>query len=78
MGLIKKCVLSEGPTVTFDNLFTSLSFLDELSKLIIGGLGALRQNCVQNAPVQSKLSLKKEHCRTYNFTSNNWRSIIAS
>ena len=59
IDLIKKYVLSEGCTVTFDNLFTSLPFPDELSELRIGGCGTLCQNRVQNDPVQSKL-LKKE------------------
>ena len=57
-------MLLEGCTVTFDNLFTSLPFVDELSELKIGGLGTLSQNRVQNAPVQSKLSVKKEDCGT--------------
>ena len=51
--MIKKCVVSEGRAVTFDNMFTSLSFLDELSELRIGDFGTLRQNRVQNASVQS-------------------------
>ena len=41
LGLIEKCNLSSGCTLTFDNLFTSLPLLDELSKRGIGGLGTL-------------------------------------
>ena len=71
IGLIKKCVLLEGCTITFDNLFTSLLFLDELSELRIGGFGTLRQNRLQNAPVLSKLLLKREDRGAYDFTRNN-------
>ena len=33
LGLIEKCKVKAGSTVTFDNLFTSLPLLDELTEL---------------------------------------------
>ena len=41
LRLIEKCEIKAGSTVTFDNLFTSLPFLDELTELGIGALGTL-------------------------------------
>ena len=42
LGLIEKCKLKTG--FTFDNLFTSLPLLDELTELGFGALGTLTQN----------------------------------
>ena len=70
--------MSEGCTVTFDNLFTSLPVLDELSELGIRGVGTLCQNRLQNVPVQSRLSLKKEDRGTYDFASDNRGNMIDS
>ena len=44
LGLIEKCKVKAGSAATFDNLFTSLPLLDELTELGIGALGTLRQN----------------------------------
>ena len=41
LGLIKKCEVKAGSTVTFDNIFTSLPLLHELEKHAIFGLGTL-------------------------------------
>ena len=51
LGLIEKCNLPSGSSVTFDNLFTSLTLLDKLTKRGIGGLGTIRQNYLKNAAV---------------------------
>ena len=59
LGLIEKCNLSSGCTLTFDNLFTSLPLLDELWKRGIGGLETLRQNRLENTPVPTKQLIKK-------------------
>ena len=42
LGLIEKCKVKAGSNVTFDNLFTSLPLLDELTELGIGALGTLQ------------------------------------
>ena len=39
LGLIEKCEVKAASTVTFDNLFTLLPLLDELTKLGIGARG---------------------------------------
>ena len=44
LGLVKKCQLRQGHHVTFDNLFTSLPLLDQLSAAGIGGTGTAREN----------------------------------
>ena len=41
MGFTEKRGLSNGLSVTFDNLFTSFPLLDELSKGGIGGLASI-------------------------------------
>ena len=42
LGLIEKCKVKAGSTVTFDNLFPSLLLLDKLTELVIGALVTLR------------------------------------
>ena len=49
LGLIEKCEVKAGSTVTLDNLFTSLSFLDELTELGIGVVGIFNKT-VSMAP----------------------------
>ena len=71
LGLIEKCNLSSGCTLTFDNLFTSLPLLDELSKRGIGGLGTLRQNRLENIPVPTKQLMKKTIRGSYQGATDN-------
>ena len=54
LGLIEKCEVTAGSTVTFENLFTKLSLLDELTKLRIGALVTLQWNCFHDSPVANK------------------------
>ena len=54
LDLVEKGGLSNGFSVTFDNLFTSFSLLDELSKGGIGDLDTIWQNCLERAAVSSK------------------------
>ena len=61
LGLIEKCEVKAGSTITFDNLFTSLLLLDELTELGIGALGTLvRQKRFRGAPVANKTTLAKK------------------
>ena len=41
LGLIEECEVKAGSTVTFDNLFTLLQLLDDLTELGIGALSTL-------------------------------------
>ena len=59
LGLIEKCEVKAGSTATFDNLFTILPLLDELTELGIGALGTLRQNRFYGAPVANKTTLAR-------------------
>ena len=59
LGPIEKDGLSSSSSVTFDNLFISFPLLDKLSKRGIKGLVTIRQNCLENAAVPSKQTMKK-------------------
>ena len=76
LGLIEKCNLSSGCTLTFDNLFTSLPLLDELSKRGIGGLGTLRQNRLENTPVPTKQLMKKTIRGSYQGATDNHGNTV--
>ena len=69
LGLIEKCEVKAGSTATFDNLFTSLSLLDELTELGIGALGTLQQNHFHGAPVANKTTLAKKPRGSYDFAT---------
>ena len=58
--LIEKYEVKAGSTVTFENLFTSLSLLDEQTELGISALGTLGQNRFHGAPVTNKTTLAKK------------------
>ena len=59
MGLVEKGGLLCGFSVNFDKLFTFFPLLDELSKLGIRGLFALRQNRLEKAAASSKQAMEK-------------------
>ena len=67
LDLIKKCEVKAGSTVIFDNLFTSLSLLDELTELGIGALGILGQIHFHGTPVANKTTLAKKPAGSYDF-----------
>ena len=70
LGLSEKCEVKAGSTVTFDNLFTSLPLLDELTELGIVACGTLRQNRYHGAPVANKTTLAKKLKGSYVFATN--------
>ena len=57
LGLIEKCEVKAGPTVTFDNLFTLLPLLDDLTELGISAFGIIRENRFHGTPVVNKTTL---------------------
>ena len=69
LGLIEKCKVKVGSAVTFDNLFTSLPLLDELTERGIGALGTLRQNRFHGAPVANKTTQAKKPRGSYDFAT---------
>lgn len=46
IGLVEHANIPEGTKLYFDNLFTSVSLLEELSRRYLGGTGTLRENRV--------------------------------
>ena len=48
----------------FDNLFTSVSLLTELSQRGIGGVGTVRENRLNGVPLVSKKVLEKKRERS--------------
>ena len=70
LRLTEKCEVKAGSVVTFDNLFTSLPLLDELTELGIGALGTLRQNRFHGAPVANKTKLAKKPRGSYDFATD--------
>ena len=59
MGLLKKADVPGGKRIFFDNLFTSLDLLDELSSMNIGGCGTMRENRLGGAPITNKKIFEK-------------------
>ena len=64
LGLIEKCEVKAGWTVTFDNLFNSLPLLDELTELGISTLSTLQQTRFHGTPVTNKTKLAKKPRRS--------------
>ena len=77
LDLIEKCEVKAGSTVTFDNLFTSLLLLDELTKLGTGALETLRQNCFHGAPVANETTLAKKPRGSYDFATSGKNVVVS-
>ena len=77
LGLIEKCEVKAGSTVTFENLFTSLLLLDEPTELEIGALGTLRQKHFHGAPVTNKITLASKPKGSYNFAPNGKNLVVS-
>ena len=71
-GLCDKCSVGPGHYIFFDNLFTSLTLLDNLSEKGIGGCGTLRENRLEKAPfTDKKVFQKKEKMATEGSSDGN-------
>ena len=77
LGLIEKCEVKAGSTATFDNLFTSLPLLDELTELGIGAIGALQQNRFHGAPVTNKTTLAKKPRGSNDFATDGKNLVVS-
>ena len=75
--MIEKCKVKAGSTVTFDNLFTSLPLLDELTELRISALDTFRQNRFYGAPVANKTTLAKKPKGSYDFVTDGKNLIVS-
>ena len=77
LGLIEKCEVKTGSTVTFDNLFTSFPLLDELTELGIGALGTLRQNRFHGTSAVNKTTLAKKPRGSYDFATDGKNLVVS-
>ena len=76
LGLIEKCKVKAGSSVTFDNLFTSLPLLDKLTELGISSLTTLRQKRFHGAPVANKITLAKKPRGSYDFATDGKNFVV--
>ena len=70
LSLIEKCEVKAGSTITFDNLFTSLLLLEELTELGIGALGNNWQKHFYGTPVANKTTLAKKPTGSCDFATD--------
>ena len=77
LGLIEKCEVKVGSTVTFQNLFTSLLLLDELMELGIYALGTIQQNRFHGGPVANKITLAKKPRGSYDFVTDGKNLVVS-
>ena len=70
LGLIEKCEVKAGSTVTFDNLFTSIPLLDELIELEVDAFGTLWQKRFNGASVANKTTQAKKPRGSCDFATN--------
>lgn len=59
---IAKINLQAGQHAVFDNLFTSLTLLENLANRGIGEMGTLREDCHHGAPIMAKKQMEKKKC----------------
>ena len=77
LGVIEKCDVKAGSTVTFNNLITSLPLLDELTELEIGTLGTLQQNRFHDAPVANKTTPAKKPRVSFDFDTDGKNLVVS-
>ena len=77
LGLIEKCEVKAGSTVTFDNLFTSVPLLYELTELGIGALDTFQQNRLHGVLVASKSTLAKKPRGSYDFAIDSKNLVVS-
>ena len=77
VGFDWKCEVKTGSNVTFDNLFTSLPSLDELTALGIGILDTLRESRFHGAPVVNRTTPAKKPRGSYDFSTNGKNLVVS-
>ena len=77
LGLTEKFEVKAGLIVTFDNLFTSLPLLHELTKLGIGALGTLQQNRCHGATIPNKTTLAQKPRGSYDFDTDGKNMVMS-
>ena len=76
LGLLEKANVTEGSTITFDNLFTTLPLLDELTRLGIGGIGTIRGNRLKGASILKKKQVQKKDRGYYDYASDSSNLVV--
>ena len=76
VGSTEKCEVKAGLIVTFDNLFTSLPLLHELTELGIGALGTLQQNRCHGATIPNKTTLAEKPRGSYDFDADGKNMVM--
>ena len=59
--MTEKCDLTKGSPVAMDNVFSTLPLLDKLTDMGLYGVGTIRENRLQGAPLKKKLHLKRKN-----------------
>ena len=77
LGMIEKCDLTKGSTVAMDNFFTTLPLLDKLTDMGMYGVGTIRENRLQRAPLKKKAAFQKETRGTFDYTSDGNNLLVA-
>ena len=75
--MTEKCVLTKVSTVAMDSLFTTLPLLDKLTDTGRQGLGTIRENQPEGAPLKKKPGLLKETRGTFYYTSERNNLLVA-
>ena len=76
VGLAEKASVQQGHYLFFDNLFTSLNLLDELTEKGIGGCGTIRDNRMEGAPFTNKKSFEKTKRGTTEWKSDGQNLLV--
>ena len=74
--MTEKCDLTKGSTVAMDNFFSTLPLLDKLTDMSMYGVGTIRENRLQGAPLKKKAALLKKTRGTSDYTSNGKNLLV--
>ena len=76
LGMIDKCDLTKGYTVAMDNFFSTFPLLDKLTDMCMYGVGTIRENRLQGAPLKKRAALLKKTRGTSDYTSNGKNLLV--
>ena len=77
LGLIEKCDLTKGSTVEMNNFFTTLPLLDKLTDMGMYGVGTIRENRLEEAPLKKKAGFQKKTRGKFDYTSEGNNLLVA-
>ena len=77
LGVTENCDLTKASTVEMDNFFTTLPLLDKLMDMGMYGVGTIRENRLQGAPLMKKAALQKETRGTFDYTFDGNNLLVA-